>query len=224
MSNKIKIPLIVVGSLAILYFALSSVGIFRYYRMVTISGYPTLKQGDIFFVSTLKKPKRFDLVCFYADIPDEGHVLVVHRLCGLPGDKVELIDGTLFINGQNADKNLDLSHLYTIPAKDEYKVLDYEPLEDNFISHKSYDSLVVNFSDKTVLDNQLHYPKYTEAEIPNASIYEVYQKAWNADNFGPIIIPNGHYFVLGDNRPNSMDSRYLGPIDQKNHYATVLFK
>lgn len=44
------------------------------------------------------------------------------------------------------------------------------------------------------------------------------------DFFGPYIIPQGSYFMMGDNRDNSNDSRYWGFVDKKNIFARVRFR
>ncbi len=40
-------------------------------------------------------------------------------------------------------------------------------------------------------------------------------RAWNRDNFGPVTVPPGHLFMLGDNRDHSLDGRYWGFLDQE---------
>lgn len=81
------------------------------------------------------------------------------------------------------------------------------------------------------IEMQEDYVTYADPEIyANFNLFESqqdYQKAWEngqfttlpvafvRDNFGPVIVPEGHYMVLGDNRDYSFDARFWGPLPDK---------
>jgi len=109
-----------------------------------------------------RSPRRGDIVIFRS--PERPTVDLVKRLVGLPGDTIQTIDKTLYINGQRVD-------------------------DTAYAVHK--DPRV--YPNRPFLDEQRR----------------------RRDNFGPVTVPPGHYFCMGDNRDQSYDSRYWGPMPER---------
>jgi signal peptidase I len=150
---------------------------------------PTIEEGDRVVVNKLaydlkvpftlieitkwSDPKRGDIVVLFS--PADG-VRLVKRVIGLPGDKIELRDNQLFVNGNPA------------PLKQAGQRDDEE----------QGTSLIL----EETLNGKTHEVLFAP-QIPAMRSY------------GPVVVPPGSYFVMGDNRDNSQDSRYIGVIERR---------
>jgi signal peptidase I len=151
---------------------------------------PTIQEGDRVVVNKLAydlkipftmirlwkwaDPQRGDIVVLFS--PADGTRLV-KRVIALPGDRVEMVDNALFING---------------------KPLQYSNDEQVTTSDDTF------FIRDEVLGGVRHKVMLTPQRSPHDTRY-----------YGPTVVPPGHYFVLGDNRDNSHDSRFIGPIERR---------
>ena len=196
------------------------------FNIPSASMYPTLKVGDYLFVSKLsygygkysfnfnvgmfghdivtccpfdfpgrvvlaEDPKRGDVAVF--KLPTDTSIDYIKRVIGLPGDRIQMRDGVLYINGQSVKK---------------------ERIED--------------FVDPSEQGLGAPVPQYRET-LPNGVSYRVLdtEPMGEADNTEEYIVPEGHYFMMGDNRDNSQDSRYprVGyvPIENFVGRADIIF-
>ncbi|MFT3822538.1 MAG: signal peptidase I [Chitinophagaceae bacterium] len=223
MNKPLKYILFVFGCIAILWTVCRITNALQLFSIPTISNYPTLKPGDKILASSLVKPKRFDLICYYAEVPEQGRQIWIHRLCGIGGDKIEIRDGVLFVNDQNADNNLLLSHSYILSTDELEKARKLDKIDDKYIEPTLSDSQATFLSDKLIQEHSIKARRQTlPRDFIDETITRIYSHEWNQDHFGPIIVPKDKFFVLGDNRLYSMDSRFLGFIDKKDYVATML--
>jgi signal peptidase I len=169
--------------------------LFQPFNIPSGSMIPTLLIGDYLFVSKYAygyskhsfpfspdlfngrilatPPKRGDVVVF--KLPRDGQTDYIKRVIGLPGDKIQMKEGRLFINGEMVPR---------------------EP--------------IAKFRTETYPGEETEVPTYIET-LPGGvkhTIIEIQGDTGFKDNTGVYEVPPNSYFMMGDNRDNSTDSRF----------------
>lgn len=126
--------------------------------------------------------------------PEDESITFIKRVIGIPGDKVLYENGKLYINDQLIEQKL---------ATD----------QTAFKALRDADFRVGNTSD---------YENYVETL--NSITYDtLVAKSEVPPGFGPYTIPEKSYFVMGDNRNRSHDSRFWGMVPEENIMGRALF-
>ena len=135
-----------------------------------------------------RSPERGDVIVF--KFPQDNSTDFIKRLIGLPGDRIQMKDGVLWLNGKPVPK---------------VRVADYV---------------------ETVDGAENHVPQYRET-LPGGKSYLTLDRypEGPADNTDVYVVPPGHYFMMGDNRDNSADSRTeVGYVPAENLEGKAEFR
>lgn len=192
--------------LAIFYLIFTTFG-YASFHIPSGSMEPTLEVGDRIFVSKFPfgynrfsvpfnppifetrvldgAPERGDVVVF--TLPHRDYTDFIKRVVGLPGDRIRLQEGRVYING-------------TLVPRTYVRDVDY-----------------TNYS-----GYPLRVKEYIE-ELPGGVKHRIYERTdrGRLDNTPAYVVPEGHYFMMGDNRDGSSDSRDMHDMGFVPHASLV---
>ncbi len=185
------------------------------FRIPSGSMLPTLQSGDLILVNkftyglrlpvvdtkviAIGQPQRGDVMVFR--YPVDPSVDYIKRVVGLPGDQVAYLDKKLYINGKEVPRKADGQ--YFEPDRVAYTAQFIESLGDK--------------PHKILLDER------RSQDIGPISSFPYREKCEYLRNGMRCTVPDGVYFMMGDNRDNSLDSRFWGFVPEANIVGKAFF-
>ena len=144
-------------------------------------------------------PRRGDVMVFR--YPEDPSLDYIKRVVGVPGDRVGWIDKRLFINGLEAPRQALSDYLH--PERIHYSKHFAEKTGD--VEH----SILIEEDAAAAIPFVKSFPFRANCHYNSAGV--------------ECAVPPGHYFMMGDNRDNSADSRVWGFVPEENIVGRAFF-
>jgi len=189
--------------------------LFEPFKIPSGSMIPTLRVGDLILVNKYhygirlpvfntkiidnNEPRRGDVVVFR--YPPQPSLDYIKRVVGLPGDEVAYLNKQLVVNGQPVPRE-------ALPEFFDGDSMRYASQFGEVLDGRRY--LTLNDGDR---------PSF----IPGATEYPFKDQCRYSVEGVVCKVPAGHYFMMGDNRDNSLDSRYWGFVPEANIVGRAFF-
>ena len=140
--------------------------------------------------------RRGDIIVFLKPNPESPDLILVKRAIGLPGDRIHLQNGTVFING------VPQTEPYALQPRDDGNPLHaYEHARDDFPAD------IPDIQESSTANHSAVWAENLPSHVVN----------------GELVVPPGKIFAMGDNRTESLDSRYWGFVPFENIEGRPMF-
>lgn len=194
MLKKILIVLAVLVVIVVGGATISGLALFQFMNVPAGSMANTIVPGDQLIVArSVGEIKRGDILVF--KLPTNPKILHIKRVIGLPGEEIQIRGPKVFINGRELPEQRTFVEI-------ESRSILHEVRSDAAISGATYRTF-----------HDVNSAEFDPNLVPQDMQYGVKE---------PVRIPEGHYFVLGDSRDNSLDSRFWGFVPQANFVGRAL--